>query len=80
MWCRDYDAALAHFAAMLHCPRSAPYWQAQYLRQFLDCMMQAAAVKVRHGSIPDSGQGWRPVQVSVALACTPVRAVWLSVF
>ncbi len=45
---RDYDAALAHFAAMLHCPRSAPYWQAQYLRQFLDCVAQAAAVRVRH--------------------------------
>ena len=43
---RDYDAALAHFAAMLPCPRSPPHWQAHYLRQFLEAVTQAAAAKV----------------------------------
>ncbi|KAK9916791.1 hypothetical protein WJX75_007099 [Coccomyxa subellipsoidea] len=45
----DFDSALQHFAAMLHCSHSPPYWQAHYLKQFLDTV--AAATKAK-GSAP----------------------------
>jgi hypothetical protein len=32
----DLDAALHHYAAMINCPHSPPYWQAHHLRQFLE--------------------------------------------
>jgi hypothetical protein len=61
----DYDAALAHFAAMLPCPRSPAHWQAHYLRQFLDAVAQAAATKVR------------PLLFNIALSCCcPPAPLW----
>ncbi len=33
-----HDAALQHFAAIIACPNSPAYWQAFYLKQFLDCV------------------------------------------
>lgn len=30
--------ALQHFAAIIACPSSPAYWQAFYLKQFLDCV------------------------------------------
>ena len=39
----DLHGAVRHFLAMLPCPRSAPSWQAFYLRQFLDAATQLAA-------------------------------------
>lgn len=49
--CRDtgnFDAALEHFAAMLNCPHSPPYWQSHYLKQFMDTIGAAGNAKVRH--------------------------------
>lgn len=42
----DFDLALQHFAAMLHCPHSPPYWQAHYLKQFMDTVALAEQSKV----------------------------------
>lgn len=44
----DFDSALQHFAAMLHCSHSPPYWQAHYLKQFLDTVAAATKAKVGH--------------------------------
>ncbi|BDA40386.1 probable trafficking protein particle complex subunit 8 [Coccomyxa sp. Obi] len=45
----DFDAALQHFAAMLHCPHSPPYWQSHYLKQFMETIAAAGKAK---GAVP----------------------------
>lgn len=42
----DLAAALHHFAAMINCPHSPPFWQAHYLRQFLEVVTLAIKSQV----------------------------------
>ncbi len=43
---RHHDA-LHHFAAIIACPSSPAYWQAFYLKQFLDCVRATVQSQVR---------------------------------
>ncbi|CAL8467283.1 g6820 [Coccomyxa elongata] len=42
----DFDSALQHFAAMLQCSYSSPYWQAHYIKQVMDIAAAATMAEV----------------------------------
>ncbi len=51
----DFEVALQHFAAMLQCSHSPPYWQTHYLKQFLDTVAAATKAKVGATYVESSG-------------------------